>query len=51
MKIQKVCGPQWGVDTSTSQGHNFCIQSLFGALNTSLEISNREERFSTGPVW
>jgi hypothetical protein len=29
------------VDTLTSQGCNFCIQSLFGALNTPLEISIR----------
>jgi hypothetical protein len=30
------------VDTSTSQGRNFCIRSPFGALNSSLEISIRE---------
>jgi hypothetical protein len=29
------------VDTSTSQGHKFCIQSLFGALDTPLKRSNQ----------
>jgi hypothetical protein len=34
--------PMGVVDTSTSQGCNFCIRSLFGALNSSLERSIRE---------
>ena len=37
------------VDMSTSRGHNFCIRSLFGVLDTQLERSNREERFFTSP--
>jgi hypothetical protein len=32
--------PMGVVDTSTSQGRNFCIRSSFGALYTSLERSN-----------
>jgi hypothetical protein len=37
------------VDTSTSRGHNFCIQSSFGVLDTPLERYNRERRFSICP--
>jgi hypothetical protein len=29
--------PRWLVDTSTSQGHKFCIRSPFGVHDSSLE--------------
>jgi hypothetical protein len=36
------------VDTSTFQGHNFCIRSSFGALDTSSKRSSQGVHISFG---